>query len=62
MSVSRLLIVSSLSLLLTLFLAHIPRMFVLETVKALNVLGKGDSFEPIFFENNGTDARPVDVI
>ena len=59
MSVSRLLIVSSLSLLLTLFLAHIPRMFVLETVKALNVLGKGDSLEPIFFENDGTDARPV---
>ena len=43
MSVSRLLIVSSLSLLFALLVTHIPRIFVLETVKALSVLGKGDS-------------------
>ena len=48
MSVSRLLIVSSLSLLFALFVTHIPRIFVLETVKALSVLGKGDS-RSIFF-------------
>ena len=41
-SVSRLLIVSSFNLLFCLLLAHILRIFVLETVKALSVLGKGD--------------------
>ena len=58
MSVSRLFIVSSLSLLFALFLTHIPRILVLETVKALSVFGKGDSMS-IFGcgKNLGTDTQ-----
>ena len=46
-SVSRLLMVSSFNLLFGLSLTQIPRIFVLDIVKALSVFGNGDSINPL---------------
>ena len=60
-SVFRLLIASSLRLLFALSLTHIPRIFVLEIVKALRVLGKGDVYD-IYLFRFFRDRHPDDGI
>ena len=53
--------VSSFNLLFALSFTHIPRIFVLETVKALSVFGNGDSIislKRLVLRKDGADTQP----
>ena len=61
MSVSRLLMVSSFNLLFAFSFTQIPRIFVLEIVKALSVFGNGDSIislKGVVLRKDGAGTQP----